>query len=585
MKTKKNLTEGVMWDKLRDKLHDLAIMAKSIGYSVRKIPNLYRLKKSGDEEGYKKEMNNLKSFVQNQLDEHPRYEKRGMLKKVMRELKKLDDLVYGEFDKDPSKFNKHQQDILLSKMKVTDSGIERDLGRYKLEGKKQEPYLLNDEELAEDEKTNVVNMGREKMTGDYQKTRSVIMSCDNWEQLKVGIKMYNQLNRLHELPEKDLDKLENLIGLMKIKCKNVSSYDVPKKIDERSSIGDEFHKAAQKSGVQDLRSVVFSEEEELKGGDSDGMSEEDLAEKHDVDVKDIKKEINVGIKIEMEHTDSKKVAKEIAMDHISEYADYYTDPDYGIIAIEDKLGDNKKTVRISKSDMDKLHNGGEVKVDGVELSYKENVDEDLDTNRLSKRRRDDFRNEYRRRESPREFEQIRRVSDEKPDFEDLYIDLDSEDEIEEATGAASSGSFVGPMGGGTVRRVFKKSDIPTTKNGIVGKRQTGLPIGKLYSFNEDKEVLEEEELDEATTVGGVGGVYDTPGFPASKFMGTAGKKGKAPVKKKQPNDVLKNLGYQKVRVKEKCKTFPYCNQSPEAIEFYNEGRVVKTIKKGNLKIK
>ena len=41
-----------------------------------------------------------------------------------------------------------------------------------------------------------------KMTGDYQKTRSVIMSCDNWEQLKVGIKMYNQLNRLHELPEK-----------------------------------------------------------------------------------------------------------------------------------------------------------------------------------------------------------------------------------------------------------------------------------------------------------------------------------------------------------------------------------------------
>jgi hypothetical protein len=430
-------------------------------------------------------------------------------------------------------------------------------------------------------------MENKKMSGDYQKTRSVIMSCDNWDQLKVGIKMYNQLNKLHELPEKDLDKLENLIGLMKIKCKNVSSYDVSKKIDERSSIGDEFHKAAQMSGVQDLRSVVFSEEEELKGGESDGMTEKDLAEKHNVDVKDIKKEINIGIRVEMEHTDSKKVAKEIAMDHISEYADYYTDPDYGIIAIEDKLGDNKKTIRISKSDMDKLHNGGEVKVDGVELSYKENVDEDLDTNRLSKRRRDDFKKEYRRRESPKEFEQIRRVRDEKPDFEDLYIDLDSEDEIEEATGAASSGAFVGPMGGGTVRRVFKKSDIPTTKNGIVGKRQTGLPIGKLYSFNQDKEVLEEEEveLDEATTVGGVGGVYDTPGFAASKFMGTAGKKGKAPVKKKQPNDVLKNLGYQKVRVKEKCKRFPYCNQSPEAIEFYNEGRVVKTLKKGNLKIK
>jgi hypothetical protein len=59
--------------------------------------------------------------------------------------------------------------------------------------------------------------------------------------------------------------------------------------------------------------------------------------------------------------------------------------------------------------------------------------------------------------------------------------------------------------------------------------------------------------------------------------------GKVPVKKTQPD--MSNLGYQKVRVKERCKTFPYCNQSPEAIEFYNEGRVVKKIKKSNLKLK
>ena len=413
-----------------------------------------------------------------------------------------------------------------------------------------------------DEKTNVVNrykvMSREKMSGDYQKTRNVIMSCDNWDQLRVGIKMYNQLNKLHKLPEKDLDKLENLIGLMKIKCKSDSSYDVLQKVDEeRSSIGDEFHKASQKSGVQDLRSIVFSED------------------------KDILKEINIGTQIEQNHLPYDE-AKELATQNVSNVPNYYTDPNYCIIAVENKNGD-KKTVRVEKSVYEKSKKGEEQLItDDMEIYH-----EDLDSNRISDMLRNKRKKENRRRESPREFEQIRRVRDDKPDFEDLYIDLDSEDEIEEATGAASSGAFVGPMGGGTVRRVFKKSDIPTSKNGIVGKRQTGLPIGKLYSFNEDKEVLEEEEveLDEATTVGGVGGVYDTPGFPASKFMGTAGKKGKAPVKKKQPNDVLKNLGYQKVRVKEKCKKFPYCNQSPEAIEFYNEGRVVKTIKKGNLKIK
>jgi hypothetical protein len=413
-----------------------------------------------------------------------------------------------------------------------------------------------------DEKTNVVNrykiMGREKMSGDYQKTRSVIMSCDNWDQLKVGIKMYNQLNKLHVLPEKDLDKLENLIGLMKIKCRNVSSYDVSKKVDEdRSPIGDEFHKAAQQSGVHDLRSVVFSED------------------------KDTLKEINIGAQIEQNHLPYDD-AKALATQNVSNVPNYYSDPNYCIIAVENKNG-NKKTIRVEKSVYEKSKKGEEQLItDDMEIYH-----EDLNSNRISDMLRNKRKKENRRRESPREFEQIRRVRDEKPDFEDLYIDLDSEDEIEEATGAASSGAVVEPMGGGTVRRVFKKSDIPTTKNGIVGKRQTGLPIGKLYSFNEDKEVLEEEEveLDEATTVGGVGGVYDTPGFPASKFMGTAGKKGKAPVKKKQPNDVLKNLGYQKVRVKEKCKRFPYCNQSPEAIEFYNEGRVVKTLKKGNLKIK
>lgn len=537
-------------------------------------------------------------------------------------------------------------------------------------------------------------MNKEKMSGDYQRTRDVILSCQNMDQLKVGIKMFNQLNRLHELPEKDLDKLENLIGLMRMKCRGEDMNE------DRSSIGDEFHKAAQMSGVNDLRSIVFSEEEKVMGGKADDMSVKDLADKHNVDVRDIEKEIEVGVRIEMEHTDDKEIAREIAMDHIFEFPDYYTDPNYGLIAVEDIKGENKKMVRVSKDDINRLEKERKLSTDDFDLSYRENIEEDLDSNRISDMLRNKRKKENSRRESPREFEQLRRVRNEKPAFEDLYIDLDSEDEIEEATGAASSGAFVGHMGGGTVRRVFKKSDIPTTKNGIVGKRQTGLPIGKLYSFNEDKEVLEEEittgndiidtllgifissrlygvktkefpqylaelgpelilsfmkflrrfgysvdvdfirdnwnnllkkalgkhykeggiveplkdilwnggtinygdgvslsinkrkkdnyeeeELDEATTVGGVGGVYDTPGFPASKFMGTAGKKGKAPVKKTQPNDILKNLGYQKVRVKEKCKRFPYCNQSPEAIEFYNEGRVVKTIKKGNLKIK
>jgi hypothetical protein len=251
-------------------------------------------------------------------------------------------------------------------------------------------------------------MNKEKMMGDYERTKKVILSCQNIEQLRVGVKMYNQLNKLHDLPEKELDVLENLIGLMRIKC---GEDDIN---EGMSSVGKSFksemNRATSGMGSEgnQLRSIVFSEDEEFKGGKADDMSPEDLAKKHNVHIKDIKNEIKVGSEIEKEHTDSEKQAKEIAMDHIEEFADYYTNPEFGIIAIEDKRGDNKKTIRISKSEMDKLHNGGKVSVDGVELSYRENIEEDLDSNRISDMLRNKRKKENSRRESPREFEQLRR---------------------------------------------------------------------------------------------------------------------------------------------------------------------------------
>ena len=421
------------------------------------------------------------------------------------------------------------------------------------------------------------------MSGDYQRTRDVILSCQNMDQLKVGIKMFNQLNRLHELPEKDLDKLENLIGLMRMKCRGEDMNE------DRSSIGDEFHKAAQMSGVNDLRSIVFSEEEKVMGGKADDMSVEDLADKHNVDVRDIEKEIEVGVRIEMEHTDDKEIAREIAMDHVFEFPDYYTDPNYGLIAVEDIKGENKKMVRVSKDDINRLEKERKLSTDDFDLSYRENIEEDLDSNRISDMLRNKRKKENSRRESPREFEQLRRVRNEKPDFEDLYVDLDSEEEIEEATGASSSGAFVAPLGGKTIRRTFKKSEIPELVGGVP-KGGMNRPIGSMYSFNEEKEVLEEEEeLDEATTVGSVGGQYVTP-----KFWAKGKGNWRNRVKKAYP-------GGKFVNIKKRCKTYPYCDQgsggpsgSPITLSdtsemdidgYFNEGRVVKTIKKGKLKIK
>lgn len=276
MKTNKNLTEGVMWDRLRDKLYDLAIMAKGIGYSVRKMPNLYKLKKSGDEEGYKKEMDNLKSFVQNKLEEHPRYEKRGMLKKVMRELKKLDDLAYEEFDKDPSKFNKHQQDMLLSKMKVTDSGLGRDLDMYKLEGKKEEPYLLNDEELDEVEDVTrevpaekydigVNDEGEFNDPNDFEKYKEKIEKMEPNDTSKLRVSKDNQTATIDkDETSESIKKTEINLSESEIMSIIAESKRIIKKSDLRNQIITEANmedsvRDSFESGNNDYRDILSRE--------------------------------------------------------------------------------------------------------------------------------------------------------------------------------------------------------------------------------------------------------------------------------------------------------------------------------------
>ena len=61
----------------------------------------------------------------------------------------------------------------------------------------------------------------------------------------------------------------------------------------------------------------------LKGGKSDKLSLKDIADKFDVSVDSIKSQIQKGIGVEMEHTNDKEKATEIATDHVSEFPDYY----------------------------------------------------------------------------------------------------------------------------------------------------------------------------------------------------------------------------------------------------------------------
>lgn len=75
-------------------------------------------------------------------------------------------------------------------------------------------------------------------------------------------------------------------------------------------LNDEFESGVDEFLLQQAKRVATL----LFGGKSKGISEEGVDPK----------ELEMGIKVEMEHTDDPVIAKKIALDHLSELPDYYT---------------------------------------------------------------------------------------------------------------------------------------------------------------------------------------------------------------------------------------------------------------------
>ena len=87
-------------------------------------------------------------------------------------------------------------------------------------------------------------------------------------------------------------------------------------------------------------------------GLSKGMTLQDIANKHGVDIDILKKEWKKGVKVEMEHTKDPKVAGRIAKDHLTEDPKYYTK--LSKLNLEENI--NKDLVsEFMKHVMDELH--------------------------------------------------------------------------------------------------------------------------------------------------------------------------------------------------------------------------------------
>jgi len=91
--------------------------------------------------------------------------------------------------------------------------------------------------------------------------------------------------------------------------------------------------------------------DKLKGGLSDDKSVEDIANKFDISVADIKKQLEIGGKVELEHVNDESLAKEISLDHLIEIPDYYT----RLKEMEDKAIKYWKTKKRIKDIKEKLN--------------------------------------------------------------------------------------------------------------------------------------------------------------------------------------------------------------------------------------
>ncbi len=212
----------------------------------------------------------------------------------------------------------------------------------------------------------------------------------------------------------------------------------------------------------------MNESEILKGGLADNKTLIQIAKKHDAKgyyhiqdmVKSLKKQLEMGMKVEMEHTDSKEKAHEIAMDHLWEDPSYYT-----------------KLKKIETKETDSSSSGAY----SAPLFGKQST--------------------------------IKRPISKIPN-----MDITEEEEVGEATLSSSSGAF----------------DVPAFGKTTKGGRKNPLKIDGKKSEYQGRAVKDKN-------------------FP--KWGG--------------PDAVF-------VKVKEKCKKFPYCNQgNTGAIEFIKEDREIQ----------
>lgn len=260
------------------------------------------------------------------------------------------------------------------------------------------------------------------------------------------------------------------------------------------------------STMKDATRMMQSfKEEKLVGGKGDNMTLKKLAKKHNVTLKELIRQIVMGVKVEKEHTNDVRKAIEIVLDHLTEDPKYYTK----LKKVESKEDDSKTSAK---------------------KQFSQDLQQDKDFIEFKKRAK------YKQGYKDFNFG-VPNVTSDDPYIKKRKWSRPGKEEATEATGSGSSGAFAGPI-------AFKDSDFLRKSFAETPKLKEGLALNAMGLHG-----IQKAETKEATGSGSVGG-YETPAMWAKSTK----KKDWGPSRKTQVP------GGSFVKVKKKCTKFPYCNQ-------------------------
>lgn len=203
-------------------------------------------------------------------------------------------------------------------------------------------YLESDESVDENVSFKISSKHKQKTT---QAKIHNMTTSPNSNEASVAKSKLNRPESLPSIKKEEISLVEKILGEEKCgkgmywcntdkKCKPFpTGFDVPGQSKKPTEVGIgkpvaegscNHTKKGKSCSVHGTDQCPMSEEKDPKGPVKSYKSPEELSKKHGVSVEEIKKQLEIGTKVEFEHTTSKSSARITALQHLDEKPDYYT---------------------------------------------------------------------------------------------------------------------------------------------------------------------------------------------------------------------------------------------------------------------